>query len=157
MKFVRELLIRLKKAFINDEGFSLLELMIAIVIISILSIGAFQVFRGVTDQASQAQTKQILQTLATALERYNLDNGSYPTTEQGLQALYDEPTTEPVPDNYNPSGYMQGNNLATDGWRNNFVYSSPGEDGNEYNIVSLGKDGKEGGEGYNADISVWDN
>lgn len=157
MKTLRHIAHRLVNMVQNDDGFSLMELMIAITIMSILSIFAFQSYQGITQKAKVAKTKQILSTLSTTLDRYNLDNGMYPSTEQGLEALLNEPTTEPLPDNYNPGGYIRGNKIPKDGWGNDIHYANPGTDGNDYDLISYGADGEEGGEGYDADISVWDN
>ncbi|MFW6366357.1 MAG: type II secretion system major pseudopilin GspG [Spirochaetota bacterium] len=157
MRRVYRRLIDMAGALRQNDGFSLMELMIAITIMSILSIFAFQSYQGITQKAKTAKTKQILSTLSTTLDRYNLDNGMYPSTEQGLQALLEEPTTEPLPDNYNPGGYIRGGKVPKDGWGNDIYYANPGADGNDYDLKSYGADKKEGGEGYDADISVWDN
>ncbi len=84
-----------------------------------------------------------------------MDNGFYPSTEQGLDALIRMPSTGQVPKNYRSGGYLDKKKMPADPWGNQYVYISPGMQG-DYDIVSYGADGTPGGEGYNADISNWD-
>ena len=88
-----------------------------------------------------------------ALDMYKLNNYRYPTTEQGLEALIEKPNTDPVPKNYQAGGYLKGGKLPTDAWDNQFLYFF---DKGKYEIISLGSDGTEGGEGDAADISSLD-
>ena len=87
-----------------------------------------------------------------ALRLYKLDNGVYPTSEQGIQALVQRPTTVPVPRNYSQGGYLEGGQIPPDPWGNPYVYISPGPGGQDFAIKSYGADGQEGGEGENANI-----
>ena len=99
------------------------------------------------------KTQNDIKVFETAIMMYKLDNGNYPTTSQGLQALVKKPELEPIPNNWNPSGYLSANIVPKDPWWNNYIYRCPAETVEaDYEIYSLGADGKEGGEGYNADI-----
>ncbi|MBU2037948.1 MAG: type II secretion system major pseudopilin GspG, partial [Gammaproteobacteria bacterium] len=98
-------------------------------------------------------TKSQIKLIENALDLYKLDNFTYPTTEQGLEALVKKPSSSPEPKNYKSGGYLKGNNVPTDSWGNEFMYFL---DKGQYEIVSLGADGQEGGEEENADISSLD-
>ena len=152
LKRIKEVL----KRYFNQDGVTLVELMVVMAIIAILGVAIVPKLMDIPRKARVSQTKQNIQALSLPLSRYALDNGSYPTTEQGLQALISEPTVEPVPGNYNPGGYLDNGNLPKDAWGNEFIYISPGADGREYDIISLGADKAEGGEKYNADINSWE-
>ncbi len=93
--------------------------------------------------------------LETALKLYKLDNGVYPSTEQGLQALVETPETGTAPRNWREGGYLEKNRVPKDPWGNEFVYLSPGVNG-EFDLSSYGTDGLSGGEGINADINNWE-
>ena len=85
---------------------------------------------------------------------YKLDNQRYPSTDQGLQALIEQPTTAPQPRKWNPAGYLKKKQLPLDPWGNDYNYLSPGSTGG-FDLYSLGADGREGGEGYDEDIGNW--
>ena len=110
---------------------------------------------GRTDDAKIADAKVQIKNLETALKLYKLDNGNYPTTEQGLAALVNKPTVGQIPKNYKAEGYLENKNVPKDPWGNDYIYLSPGEHG-DYDLSSLGADGARGGEGKNADISSWE-
>lgn len=135
------------------RGFTLLEIMVVLVIIGILATAVILNIGGDVDRAAVTRAQSDLQTLSTALERYKMDNFTYPTEEQGLAALVRKPTEEPQPRNYKQGGYI--NKLQKDPWNNDYVYRFPGEHG-EFDLMSYGADGQEGGEGPNADIGNWD-
>ncbi len=133
----------------SARGMSLVEIMIVIVIMGAV---AALVGRNVISQLekSKVRTTQLqMDSLQTALQDYYLDNGSYPTTEQGIIALVEKPNIEPEPTSYSPEGYLKGKNIPQDSWKKEFIYES---DGASYTVISLGKDAKEGGEGYAEDI-----
>lgn len=144
------------KTIRSDRGFSLMELMIVITIIGILSLIVVPRFMDIPKKARVEAAKQQVAAFGMALDRYNLDNSIYPSTEQGLLALTGKPTSEPVPMNYNEGGYLKKKELPNDPWGRPYIYRSPGEHGNDYEIMSYGADGKEGGEGENADIKSWE-
>ncbi len=96
-----------------------------------------------------------IESLETSIRLYKLDNGSYPTTEQGLQALIERPDTGNVPKKWRDGGYLEKRKVPKDPWDNEYVYLSPGVNG-EYDIVSYGSDGVPGGEGKDSDINSWE-
>ena len=155
-----QLLMTILKKFYNsikkDTGFTLIELLIVITIIAILSIVVVPRFMDIPQKAKVEAARQQIASFSMALDHYYLDNGNYPTTEQGLQALIEKPTTDPIPQNYNPKGYMDKKKIPNDPWGNPYVYSCPGQHGNDYEIFSYGADGKEGGSGFDADITSWE-
>ena len=105
------------------------------------------------DKANVQKARADFKALQTALKLYRIDNFNYPTTEQGLESLVTKPTIAPLPRNYKANGYLE--TLPKDPWGNDYQYMSPGQ-GHEYDIYSLGADGVNGGDGQNADLSVWD-
>ncbi len=132
----------------NTSGFTLIEIMVVVVIIGIL--GALIVPRifDRPDQVRQTAAQTNLRALANALEMYKLDNFHYPSTDQGLEALVTKPSGFPEAKNYSPSGYLPASSLD-DPWGVPFIYIST-EKG--FELLSLARDGVEGGEGYDADI-----
>ncbi|AFU99592.1 type II secretion system major pseudopilin GspG [Simiduia agarivorans] len=137
-----------------SRGFSLIEIMVVLVILGLLiSIVA----PNVLDRADGARVQKVFadfKSIETALKTYRLDNFGYPTSEQGLEALVDKPSLDPVPKRYPANGYLDS--LPKDPWGNAYLYLSPGENG-EIDIYTLGADGVAGGEGQNADIGNWMN
>lgn len=142
----------MKKAASRQQGFTLIEIIVVVVIIGILATFVAPKFLGRTDDARITKAKNDIQALESALELYKLDNYNYPTTDQGLNALVAPPTSDPVPSNWKAGGYIK--KLQKDPWQRDYLYLSPGEHG-EIDIYSLGADGVEGGEGANADIGNW--
>ena len=140
----------------SDKGFSLLELMIVLTIIGILSLIVVPRFMDIPRKARIEAARQQIAAFGIALDRYYLDNGIYPTTQHGLEALVRKPDTEPVPMNYNDGGYLKKKEIPKDPWGRDYVYRAPGEHGNDYEIISYGADGKEGGEGEDADLKSWE-
>jgi general secretion pathway protein G len=149
MKYIRAMLLRIKTILSSRDGFTLLELMIVVVIMSILIAIIAPKFMGQADKAKVTAAKTDIGNLSTSLETYKLDNGNYPTTDQGLNALIEKPSSDPIPQNYQSKGYLTKKNIPNDPWGRAYIYTSDGQD---YLITSYGADGKEGGEGFNADI-----
>ena len=145
----------MKKGLMNNAGFTFIELMVVIVILGILAITIGPRILGRPDEAKQVKARVDIGALETALKLYHLDNGMYPTTEQGLQALVVMPETTPAPKNWRAGGYLEKSRIPTDPWKNEFVYLSPGVHG-EFDIISYGGDGVPGGEGKNTDINSWE-
>ncbi len=140
----------------REAGFTLIEIMAVVVIIGLLTaLVGTQIFAQVEKSKVTAARTQI-KSLEANLELYRMDNGRFPTTEQGLDALVREPTTEPVPRNYQASGYVKGGRVPLDPWSNPYQYESPGQN-NAYgfDLWSLGADNKPGGEGVDADVGNW--
>lgn len=140
---------------LNHFGFTLIELMVVIVILGILAGLIVPRLMGRPEEAKQLKARMQIESLETALKLYKLDNGSYPDTEQGLQALVERPETGNVPKKWREGGYLEKGRVPMDPWGNEFVYLSPGLQG-EYDIVSYGADGVPGGEGKDKDINNWE-
>lgn len=138
------------------KGFSLIELMVVIVILGLLATFLLPKIINRPDEARITKAKSDIKSIESALKLYKLDNGIYPTTEQGLQALITKPETEPIPKNWKKGGYLDTNSLPKDPWGNNYIYRSPGENERDYEIISLGADGKEGGQDNDADIKSYE-
>ena len=136
----------------KQQGFTLIEIIVVVVIIGILATFVAPKFMGKTDTARITKAKSDILSLESALDLYKLDNFTYPTTDQGLEALISMPSSDPVPTNWQKGGYIK--KLQKDPWQRDYLYLSPGENG-EVDIYSLGADGVEGGEGANADIGNW--
>ena len=136
----------------QQRGFTLIEIIVVVVIIGILATFIAPKFLGRTDEARVVKAKQDIKALESALDLYKLDNYTYPTTDQGLDALVNQPSSDPVPANWKSGGYIK--KLQKDPWQREYMYLSPGENG-EVDIYSLGADGIEGGEGPNKDIGNW--
>jgi len=137
----------------RKNGFTLIELLVVIVIIGLLTtIVVVNVLPNVDTAASTTARTQISQ-LSNALAQYKLDNFSYPSTEQGLDALVRQPDDLRNPERYRRGGYLR-DGLPKDPWGNDFQYIFPGENG-DFDLFSYGADGREGGEGLNADVTNW--
>lgn len=136
-----------------EQGFTLIELMVVIVILGILAGLIVPRIMDQPDQARQVKAKMQMESLSTALKQFRLDNGFYPSTEQGLQALVQRPSVGREPRNYPRGGYLP--KLPKDPWGFDYVYICPGQHG-DFDIISLGGDGKEGGEGGDADVRSWE-
>jgi general secretion pathway protein G len=139
----------------NNKGFTLLEIIVVVFILSLLAAYVAPKIMGRTDEARITQAKVQMKGFETALKLFKLDNGFYPSTEQGLDALVEKPTVGDIPQKYKESGYLEQNKIPLDPWGNPYVYISPGIQG-DFDIISYGADRKEGGEGKNADIKSWD-
>jgi general secretion pathway protein G len=136
-------------------GFTLIELMVVIVILGILAGLIVPRIMGRPDEAKQLKAKMQIESIETALKLYKLDNGGYPTTNQGLDALVSRPETPPVPSKWRASGYLEKGKVPKDPWGNPFIYLSPGVH-DDFDIVTYGADGVSGGEGKDQDINNWD-
>jgi general secretion pathway protein G len=139
----------------NKGGFTLIEIMVVIVILAMLAALVGPKLMGRTDDAKVKTTGIQLKNLESALKLYKLDNGSYPSTEQGLGALVTKPAVGVIPKNYKDGGYLESKTVPKDAWGNDYLYVSPGEHG-DYDLFSYGADGAKGGEGKNSDITSWD-
>jgi general secretion pathway protein G len=143
---------KLKRA---ERGFTLIELMVVIIILGILAMWVAPKIMSRPEEAKQVKARLDIQNLETALKLYKLDNGVYPTTEQGLQALVEKPETGIIPKKWKEGGYLEKGRVPADPWGNDFVYLSPGLQG-EFDIISYGADGVPGGENENRDINNWE-
>jgi general secretion pathway protein G len=131
----------------SQEGFTLIELMVVILIIGLLATIVVQNLKGATDKAKRIKAQADISAFKTALDRYYLDNGAYPSSDQGLAALVSAPQNGKVPADYPSGGYIE--QIPNEPWGNPYVYQS---DGDNYVLKSYGADGVEGGTGKNADI-----
>lgn len=134
------------------RGFTLIEIMVVVIIIGLLAAVIVPQVVGRVDDARISKAKQDIQAFETALTMFRLDNFKYPTTEQGLRALVQQPA-DPTIRNWRPGGYLQ--RLNKDPWGNDYQYVYPGTRGREYDLFSFGADGQPGGEGVDADIGNW--
>jgi general secretion pathway protein G len=143
-----------RTAVASAEGFTLLELLVVIVVIAVLAtLVAPNVFRHL-GAAKDATTRTQIEMLGAALDAHRLDTGRYPTSEQGLDALWTRPMREPLSPNW--KGPYLRKEVPADPWDHAYIYRSPGtESGTGYDLLSYGADGKAGGEGDDADILSW--
>ena len=136
----------------SQAGFTLIEIMVVVVILSILAAVVVPRIMDRPDEARTIKARQDIRILENALRLYKLDNYYYPSTDQGLEALVEKPLSEPVPRKWKEGGYID--RLPKDPWGYPYQYLQPGVQG-EIDLFSLGADGNPGGEGINADIGNW--
>lgn len=139
----------------NISGFTLIELMVVLVILGVLATLIIPRIMGRPEEARRIKARVDIQSLETALKLYSLDNGAYPSTEQGLQALVEAPSTGTLPKAWRDGGYLEKGKVPKDPWGNEYIYLSPGNHG-EFDLVSYGADGEPGGEGKDEDVANWD-
>ena len=145
-----------RKKLQDRRGFTLIELMIVIVIVGILATLLIPRIMERPEEARRVKAKMDIRTIESALKLYKIDSGEYPTTEQGLEALINKPDTAPVPMKWRDGGYLDGNSVPKDPWGNPYNYTSPTQDGKDYEITSYGRTGQPGGTGRDAEISSAD-
>ncbi len=136
----------------RQHGLTLVEMMVVLVIIGLLTTIVVINVLPAADQADAEKARFDIAQIENALTQYNLQLKSFPTTAQGLQALVDMPDGLTRPESYRPGGFIK--KLPSDPWGNPYQYQRPGQFG-EFDIYSFGADGREGGEGKNADIGNW--
>ncbi|MBM9536056.1 type II secretion system major pseudopilin GspG [Desulfobulbus alkaliphilus] len=142
-------------ALTSAQGFTLIELMVVMVILGILAGLIVPRIMDRPEEARRTKAAIQIQSIEQALKLYKLDNGQYPTTEQGLRALVEPPTVGALPRNWRPGGYLERGRVPKDPWDNDFVYISPGLHG-DFDLISYGPNRQAGGEGINADINNWE-
>jgi len=135
------------------SGFTLIEIMVVVVIMGLLAALVVPNVLARVEEARRTTAKTQIEAFASSLEMYRLRIGNYPTTQQGLDALVRRPTMAPVPRQYPPEPFIKS--IPLDPWGNPYIYRCPGERG-AYDIISAGRDGEEGGEGWDADITNHD-
>ncbi len=135
----------------RQAGFTLIEILVVVMILGLLISLAAPRLIGRTDDAKIVKARADIAAIEQALSLYKLDSGSFPTSEQGLEALVEAPTRGEAPRNWRQGGYME--RVPVDPWDGPYLFAS---DGREYVLRSLGADGKEGGDGYDADIDSRD-
>ena len=137
----------------GNGGFTLIEVMVVVIILGILAAIVVPKIMDRPDAARVTKARQDIRAIESALNLYRLDNYTYPTTDQGLEALVERPAGSGAPKNWKSGGYLD--RLPRDPWENDYQYLSPGTRG-ELDIYSLGADGSPGGDGVSADIGNWD-
>ena len=136
----------------SERGFTFIEIMVVVAILAILAALVVPRIMGRTDDAKRTAVKVQIRNIEGALQLYKLDNGVYPSSEQGLRALVEKPSVGVIPKKWKLGGYLP--KLPEDSWGNPYKYLSPSPKG-DYEVMSLGTDGEVGGEGVNADITNW--
>ena len=140
----------------SSPGFTLIEILIVVLIIGLLSAVLATNLIGRADDAKIQLASTQVRNLEQSLAMYKLDNGRYPSEEQGLAALVREPQGDPRPRRYPPGGYVRRDSIV-DPWGSRYEYRYPGErNAHSFDLYSLGPDGIEGGEGNDSDITNWD-
>lgn len=139
----------------QERGFTLLELLVVLVIIGILAGFIGPRIIGRPEEARRTKAEMQVAGIETALKLYRLDNGLYPSTDQGLQALVEKPKSGKLPQKWREGGYLDSTRVPKDPWENPFVYLSPGLHG-DFDLSSYGADGEQGGEGNDRDINSWE-
>ena len=138
----------------KQSGFTLLELMVVMVVLATITVFVIPKFMDAPKQAKRVKAQVTISAFETALKTYYLDNGFYPTTDQGLEALVMEPNTDPMPGKWRKGGYLEKGKIPKDPWNNEYIYLSPGLHG-DFDIIAYGQDQVEGGEEWDADIESW--
>lgn len=133
----------------RNKAFTLVELMAVLLIVALLAGVAARNFMGQTERAKVTTTRATLRMLHGAVQMFKLDTGRYPSEEMGLQELVEQPADV---ENWVPGGYLDTTTVPRDAWRNEFVYQLNPESGMPFVIISYGADGRESGEGYDADL-----
>lgn len=135
----------------SDAGLTLIEMIVVLAIIALVAALIVPSVIGRPDQARVTVARADLKSIGAALKMYRLDTGGYPTSEQGLAALVSKPTSGPAAENYATDAYLA--QMPSDPWGHPYLYRSPGEAGAGFDLLSLGRDGKLGGEGVDADLA----
>jgi len=131
------------------KGFTMVELMAVLIILGLLATVLVKNFMGQTDKARVIITKANLKILHTAVMQFKMDTARFPTEEEGLLALIEQPSDI---ENYEPGGYLETTEITKDGWGRDFYFELYPESGKAFVIISWGADGEEGGEGYDTDL-----
>ncbi|MBM9613269.1 type II secretion system major pseudopilin GspG [Desulfobulbus rhabdoformis] len=139
----------------THHGFTLIELMVVMVILGILAGLIVPRIMDRPEEARRTKAGVQIQAIEQALQLYKLDNGRYPTTEQGLRALVEPPAVGNLAKKWRSGGYLEKGKVPKDPWENEFMYISPGLHG-DFDLSSYGPDAQAGGEGMDADINNWE-
>lgn len=137
------------------SGFTLIEILVVMVILGVLAGLIVPRIISRPEEAKQLKAQMQIESLESALKLYKLDTGMYPDTEQGLLALVEKPTTGRIPDKWRAEGYLDKGRIPKDPWGRDYIYISPGVHNRDFDLLSLGADGEEGGTGSDADVTNW--
>jgi general secretion pathway protein G len=140
---------------VDSRGFTLIELLVVMLILGLLIGIVGPKLIGHTDDAKVNAARIQIASMVSALKIYKLDNGMYPTTEQGLEALVSPPQSGDVPKHWRKGGYLEKGKVPKDPWGDEYIYLCPGAHG-DFDITSYGADGVAGGDDYNKDLNSWD-
>ncbi|MDH4318737.1 MAG: type II secretion system major pseudopilin GspG [Desulfobulbaceae bacterium] len=139
----------------NSNGFTLIELMVVLLILGVLAGLIVPKIIDEPERARRTQAEVNIGAIEQALKMYKLDNGIYPSTEQGLQALVEPPSVGRLAKKWRKGGYMDKGKIPSDPWGNEYIYISPGVH-SDFDLMSYGPDGEPGGEDMDADINNWE-
>ena len=139
----------------EEKGFTLIEILIVIVILSILAWQLAPRIMDKPEETRQLKAKTEIATLETTLKMFKLDNGFYPSTEQGLQALVEPPSIGRPAPKWREGGYLEKGKVPKDPWDYEYIYLCPGIN-SDFDLSSYGADGEPGGEGFDMDINNWE-
>lgn len=142
-----------KSAIYNQRGFTLIEILVVVVILGILAGIVVPRLLGEPEKARRIKAEVQIRSFEEALASFKLDNGFFPDTEQGLNALVEKPRSGKIPSHYRAKGYIR--KIPLDPWANPYIYLSPGIH-DDFDIISYGPDGASGGDGDDADINNWE-
>ncbi len=146
----------MKKLFKNAKGMTLIEIMVVITILGLIATVVTVNVMDSLDEAKQKTAKAQIKVFEEALDHFRRDNGYYPSTEQGLDALVVKPSVGRIPKRYPSKGYLKGGKIPQDPFQCDYQYYKPGLQGHDYEIYSLGADCQEGGEDTDADIASFE-
>ena len=136
-------------------GFTLIEILVVIVILGILAGLVVPRIMEQPEKARQTKARMQIESLEQALNIFKMDNGFYPSTEQGLEALVRKPSVGRIPKSWRENGYLDKGQLPKDPWGNDYIYLSPGVHNPDFDLMSYGADGELGGEGEEQDVVNW--
>lgn len=144
-----------KRTLAKNSGFTLLEILIVITIIGIIMSALAVKLAVQPGKAKTLKAEMNIETMKGALKLFKLHNGFYPSTEQGLKALVEKPTTGRIPTKWQEGGYLEDGFIPLDPWDREYLYLSPGIHKKDYDLWTYGADGEEGGEDEDKDITSW--
>ncbi|MCI5223399.1 MAG: type II secretion system protein GspG [Candidatus Electrothrix sp. AR4] len=144
-----------KTKLFDARGFTLIELMVVIVILGILAGMVVPRIMDRPEEARRTKAEVDMGIIGQSLKLYKLDNGKYPSSDQGLQALVEPPSTGLLAKNWREGGYLDKSTVPRDPWENEYIYISPGLHG-DFDLISYGPDNEPGGEGMDQDINSWE-